>query len=65
MVKWYSECAGCGAIAIHFNNGRHKVVSKDYIKDNSIDLTKAVRLANSYHCENCYPMERICEFIMK
>lgn len=65
MVKWYSECTCCGAITIFFNNGTHKVVHKNYIKDNNIDLTKSVKLANSYQCENCYPIEKICEYIMK
>lgn len=65
MVKWYYECTGCGAITIFFNNGTHKTVRKNYIKDNNIDLTKSVRLTNSYHCENCYPMEKVCEHIMK
>jgi hypothetical protein len=65
MVKWYFECACCGAITIFLNDGTHKEVSKNYIKDNGIDLTKSVRLANSYHCENCYPMEKACEHIMK
>ena len=59
MIKWYSECAGCGAIILYFNNDTHKVVHKNYIKDNNIDLTKYVKLANSYHCENCYPMEKV------
>lgn len=65
MVKWYSKCNGCGAITIFLNDGTHKEVSKNYIKDNGIDLTKSVRLANSHHCENCYPMEKVCEYIMK
>lgn len=65
MIKWYSECNRCGTITIHFNNGTHKEVSKKYIKDNGIDLTKSVRLPNVYNCENCYPMEKICEYIMK
>ena len=65
MVKWYYECAGCGAITIFFNDGTSQSVTKNYIKDNGIDLTKSVRLPNSYHCENCYPMEKVCEYIMK
>lgn len=65
MVKWYSECTGCGAITIYFNDGTHKAVSEDYIKDNGIDLSKSVRLTKSYHCENCYPIEKACEYIMK
>jgi hypothetical protein len=24
MVKWYYECAGCGAITIFFNDGTHQ-----------------------------------------
>lgn len=60
MVKWYSECTCCGAITIYLENGTHKAVHKNYV-----DLTKAVRLRNSYHCENCYPMEKVCEYIMK
>ena len=64
MVKWYFECA-CGAITIFFNDGTHKAVSKNYIKENGIDLTKSVKLNKSHHCENCYPMEKVCEHIMK
>lgn len=65
MVKSYYVCNGCGTITIFLNDGTHKEVSKNYIKDNGIDLTKSVRLPNSYHCENCYPMEKVCEYIMK
>lgn len=64
MVKWYFECA-CGAITIFFDNGTSQAVTKNYIKDNGIDLTKAVRLSYSYHCENCYPMEKVCKHVMK
>ena len=65
MIKWYSECICCGAITIHFNDGAYKTVHENYIKDNNIDLTKSVKLADSHHCENCYPMEKVCEYIMK
>lgn len=65
MVKWYYECACCGAITIFFNDGTNQAVSKNYIKDNGIDLTKAIRLVYSNHCVNCYPMEKVCEYIMK
>ena len=65
MVKSYYVCNCCGAITIFLNDGTHKEVSKNYIKDNGIDLTKSVKLPNSYHCENCYPMEKVCEYIMK
>ena len=65
MIKWYSECNGCGAITLHFNNGTRKEVSKKYIKDNGIDLTKSVNLGNSYHCENCYPINKAIEYMMK
>ena len=64
MVKWYYECACCDAITI-FNDGTNQAVSKNYIKDNGVDLTKSIRLTNSYSCENCYPMEKACEHIMK
>lgn len=65
MVKWYYECAGCGTITIFYNDGTSQAVTKNYIKDNNIDLSKSVRLSYSYHCENCYPMEKACEYIMK
>lgn len=65
MVKSYYVCNCCGAITIFYDDGTHKEVSKNYIKDNGIDLTKLTRLPNSYHCENCYPMEKVCEYIMK
>ena len=64
MIKWYWKCA-CGSIVIHFDNGTKKSVTEQYIKDNNIDLTNAVRLEKSYHCENCFPMEKVCETIMK
>lgn len=64
-VKWYSECRGCGAMTIFFNDGTHKSVFKKYIKDNGIDLTKAVRLTMSYHCENCFPIEKAIEHMMQ
>ena len=41
------------------------LIANNIIKDNNIDLTKSVKLANSYQCENCYPIEKICEYIMK
>jgi hypothetical protein len=65
MVKWYWECYGCGSIVIHFDNGSAKSVTEQYIKDNNIDLTNAVKLPISYMCENCFPMEKFCENIMK
>ena len=65
MVKWYYECAGCGAITIFYDDGTNQAVSKNYIKDNGIDLTKTVRLVYSHHCVNCYPMDNVCESIMK
>jgi hypothetical protein len=65
MVKWYWKCNYCGSIVIHFDNGTLKSVTEKYIKDNNIDLTKSIRLTNSYLCENCYPMEKACENIMK
>ena len=65
MVKWYWKCNGCGSIVIHFDNGTIKQVTEKYIKDNNIDLTNAVRVGNSYHCENCFPMGKVCETIME
>ncbi len=65
MVKWYWKCNGCGAITIHYDNGIIKAVTKKYIKDNNIDLTKAVRLYDTCHCENCYPIKKAIEYIMK
>lgn len=65
MVKWYWKCNSCGSIVIHFNNGTKKSVTEQYIKDNNIDLTNSVSLGNSYHCENCFSMEKFCEDIMK
>lgn len=65
MVKWYWKCKGCGAITIHFDNGIIKAVTEKYIKDNNIDLTNAIRLMNSYLCENCFPMENAIEYMMK
>jgi len=65
MVKWYWKCKGCGSIVIHFDNGTKKSVTKQYIKDNNIDLTNAVKLEDAHHCENCFPMEKFCETIMK
>lgn len=65
MVKWYWKCKGCGSIVIHFDNGSKKSVTEQYVKDNNIDLTNAVRLGNSYHCEKCFPREKVCETIMK
>ena len=65
MVKWYWKCNGCGSIVIHFDNGTIKSVTEQYIKDNNINLINAVKLGNSYHCENCFPMEKVCEVIMK
>lgn len=65
MVKWYWKCNYCGSIVIHFDNGTKKAVTEKYIKDNNIDLTNAVRLMNSYDCENCFPMEKAIEYIMK
>ena len=65
MVKWYWKCNGCSSIVIHFDNGTIKSVTEQYIKDNNIDLTNAIRLMNSYLCEKCFPMERVCERIMK
>ena len=47
MIKWYYECACCGAMTIFFDDGTHKTVFKNYIKDNGIDLTKAIRLVYS------------------
>lgn len=61
----YWKCNGCGSIVIHFDNGTKKSVTEQYIKDNNIDLTNAVRLEKSYHCEKCFPMEKVCECIMK
>lgn len=65
MVKWYWECNGCGSIVIHFDNGSVKSVTEQYIKDNKIDLTKAIKLMKSDKCENCFPMEKFCENLMK
>ena len=65
MVKWYWKCNYCGLITIHFDNGTVKEVTEQYIKDNNIDLTNAIRLLNSYHCENCYPMNKSIEYMMK
>ena len=65
MVKWYWKCKGCGAITIHFDNGIVETVTEKYIKDNNIDLTKAVRLYDTYHCENCWPVKKIIEYMMK
>ena len=65
MVKWYWECIGCGSIVIYFDNGASKSVTEQYIKDNKIDLTNAVKLRYSYLCENCFPMEKFCENLMK
>ena len=65
MVKWYWKCNRCGSMVIHFDNGTIKVVTEKYIKDNNIDLTNAVRLGNSYHCENCFSMEKFIEDVMK
>ena len=61
MVKWYWKCNCCGSIVIHFDNGTIKSVTEKYIKDNNIDLTNAVRLEKSHHCENCFPMENVCK----
>lgn len=65
MVKWYWKCNGCGSIIIHFDNGKIKAVTEKYIKENNIDLTKAVKLTNSDHCENCYPMNKAIEYMIK
>jgi hypothetical protein len=65
MVKWYWKCNGCGSIVIHFDNGSAKSVTEQYIKDNKIDLTNVIKLPISYMCENCFPMEKVCETIMK
>jgi hypothetical protein len=64
MVKSYWKCNRCGSIVIN-DNGTIKSVTKQYIKDNNIDLTNAVKLTDAYDCENCFPMEKICEYIMK
>ena len=63
--KWYWKCDCCGSIVIHFENGTEKIVTEKYIKDNNIDLTDAIKLKNSYHCENCFPMKKVCESIME
>jgi hypothetical protein len=65
MVKWYWKCNGCGSITIHFDNGTAEAVTKKYIEDNNIDLTKAVRLTDTCQCENCWPMKKIIEYVMK
>ena len=65
MVKWYSKCNCCGSITIHFDNGVIEAVTEKYIKDNDIDLSKAVELTNTYNCENCWPMKKIIEHMMK
>lgn len=65
MVKWYWKCNGCGSITIRFDNGTEEAVTEKYIKENNIDLTKAVRLNESYHCEYCYPMDKAIEYMMK
>lgn len=65
MVKWYWKCKGCGAITIHFDNRIKETVTEKYIKDNIIDLTKAVRLYDTCHCENCWPVKKIIEYVMK
>ena len=46
MVKWYSECTHCGAITIYFNDGTHKAVSKNYIKDNDIVVDATIGNGN-------------------
>jgi hypothetical protein len=65
MVKWYWKCNCCGSITIHFDNGVIEAVTEKYIKDNDIDLSKAVKLTNTYNCENCWPMKKIIEHMMK
>lgn len=65
MVKWYWKCNSCGSITIHFDNGVIEVVTEKYIKDNDIDLSKAVKLTNTYNCENCWPMKKVIEYMMK
>lgn len=65
MVKWYWKCNGCGSIVIQFDDGTTKSVTQQYIKDNNIDLTNAVKLTNAYDCENCFPMEKFIEAMMK
>ena len=65
VVKWYWKCNGCGSIVINFDNGSVKSVTEQYIKDNNIDLSNSIKLMNSYTCENCFPMEKVCESIMK
>ena len=44
---------------------RYNDISPLIYRNDGIDLTKAVRLAYSHHCVNCYPMEKACENIMK
>lgn len=65
MVKWYWKCYGCGYITIYFNNGVIETVTEKYIKDNNIDLSKAVKLHETYNCENCWPIKKIIEHMMK
>ena len=55
--KWYWKCNSCGSIVI-YDNGTEKIVTEKYIKDNNIDLTNAVKLVNSYRCENCSPIKK-------